>query len=849
MSRLVQPKLTQTGLMQVKLTVLDLDDKPRDVLISASRPASAHDVAVLLSGSSAANAGPLFGDGRLLGAKAQLGGPGLRTGCVVTGAGSARESERAGSALLLKVIAGPDCGHIVPLHRGRHVIGRGSEADITLNDPELSRRHLSLLVGMHTVDAEDLGSTNGTTIDGRRLTGTSGRVPPAGLISIGNTLLQVTTVTEPPAVAVPDDAGRLVIHRPLIAQAWPDPVVHRLPDNPAAGPRPRIQWWAAAIPTVISAVLALSMHSVQLLAFVALSPVTVLTSGLTDRRSWRRGVRRQNTERGRARHLLATAVEQSLRAEEAFRHRAFPDTASILLSATARDCRLWERRPGRQRFLTIRIGLADQPADTMIDSKGAMSSAGVVHMVPATVDLTKCSPGIAGPRRHLDGLARSMIGQLMVLHSPADLELVLLTDQSRSLGWRWLRWAPTVVSTIAVSAQQRQQVTEDLQRILHERRQQQPHEDRPWTGRWLLVVLDLASPLAELPGVNVLIEQGTSVGMTVICLVDDFRSIPAGCSATVRFTDVSGAGAMLSRPGRPELPVRIDHVDVAWADRLARSLGCLRDAGDHRQADDAHRQVRLTDLLGLTAIDAAAIRSRWRSRVRGAPPIAPIGVSRAGNFAIDLVRDGPHLLIAGTTGSGKSELLRSLVAGLAVQNSPDELSFVLIDYKGGAAFAECADLPHVTGVVTDLDPHLTRRVLVSLNAELHRRECVFAEAGTSDFAEYQRRSSAVEQQLTRLILVIDEFASLAEELPEFLSGLLGIAQRGRSLGVHLVLATQRPAGVLSADIKANIGLRISLRVTDAAESVDVIGEPRASRISCWSSRPLAPRIRLFRRTR
>ena len=487
--------------------------------------------------------------------------------------------------------------------------------------------------------------------------------------------------------------------------------------------------------------------------------------------------------------------------------------------------------PGAAWFLTIRIGLADQPADTVIDNKGAMSSAGMVHLVPATVDLTKYSLGIAGPRRDVDGLARSMVGQLIVLHSPADLELVLLTDRAHSAGWRWLRWIPTVVSTIAVSNQQRQQVTEDLQRILRERTQQQPHADRPWTKRWVLVVLDLATPLTGLPGMSELIEQGTRVGMTVICVVDDFRSLPAGCSATVRFTEVSGVGAMLSRPGRPELPVRADHVDPAWADRLARSLGCVRDADDHREADEAHRQVRLIELLGLTDIDAAAIRSRWQSRVRGGPPIAPLGVSRTGNFAIDLIRDGPHLLVAGTTGSGKSELLRSLVAGLAVQHPPDELAFVLIDYKGGAAFAECADLPHVTGLVTDLDPHLTRRVLVSLNAELHRRECLFAEAGVSDFAEYQRRPWPVEQQLTRLVLVIDEFASLAEELPEFLKGLLGIAQRGRSLGIHLVLATQRPAGVLSADIKANMGLRISLRVTDAAESIDVIGVSEASRIS------------------
>ncbi|HEY2813863.1 MAG TPA: FtsK/SpoIIIE domain-containing protein [Acidimicrobiales bacterium] len=183
---------------------------------------------------------------------------------------------------------------------------------------------------------------------------------------------------------------------------------------------------------------------------------------------------------------------------------------------------------------------------------------------------------------------------------------------------------------------------------------------------------------------------------------------------------------------------------------------------------------------------------------------------------IDLVRDGPHAVIAGTTGSGKSELLRTLIVGLAMRHTPDEMVFVLVDYKGGSAFDECALLPHCVGLVTDLDEHLGQRALQSLEAELRHRERVQRDGGPTP---------------PRLVVVIDEFATLAAELPDFLGALVGIAQRGRSLGMHLVLATQRPSGVVNANIKANANLRIALRVQDAADSIDIIDGPEASSIS------------------
>ena len=181
-------------------------------------------------------------------------------------------------------------------------------------------------------------------------------------------------------------------------------------------------------------------------------------------------------------------------------------------------------------------------------------------------------------------------------------------------------------------------------------------------------------------------------------------------------------------------------------------------------------------------------------------------------FAIDFVADGPHGLVGGTTGSGKSELLRTLVAGLAASVDPDHLTFVLIDFKGGSAFDECARLPHTVGMVTDLDEHLAERALRCLEAELRHRERALREPGAVDLPDYLRKG--LPEPLPRLLVIIDEFATLKAELPDFVDALVGVAQRGRSLGVHLVLATQRPPGAVSDNIRANTNLRIALRVQE-----------------------------------
>ena len=260
------------------------------------------------------------------------------------------------------------------------------------------------------------------------------------------------------------------------------------------------------------------------------------------------------------------------------------------------------------------------------------------------------------------------------------------------------------------------------------------------------------------------------------------------------------------------------------APRRARARpGPRRERARRRRA--VPDRVSLLDLLELPTRRRRIAERWWRPGAR-----ARRADRRDGRRAVhvDPGRDGPHALIAGMTGAGKSELLQTLVASLAAAHPPNRLTFLLVDYKGGAAFKDCvAAAAH--GRLRDRPRRPPRRARAGLAARrAARRERILREAGASDLAEHGRARAAA--RAAGLVIVVDEFATLASEVPEFVDGVVDVAQRGRTLGLHLVLATQRPRGAVSDNIRANTNLRIALRVNDAAESTDVIEAPDAARI-------------------
>ncbi len=259
---------------------------------------------------------------------------------------------------------------------------------------------------------------------------------------------------------------------------------------------------------------------------------------------------------------------------------------------------------------------------------------------------------------------------------------------------------------------------------------------------------------------------------------------------------------------RGEVP---DAVGTVRAAQLARVLAEIADElGIAIAGGGLPESVSLADLL----------RDVGAPLARDEGLRAPIGFGADGVVELDLVRDGPHAVIAGTTGTGKSELLVSWVLSMAARHAPSAATFLLVDFKGGAAFAPLAGLPHLVGIVTDLDARRSRRAIESLRAELRRRELLLAENGVRSVDE-------LDGQLARLVIVVDEFAAVVSGQPELHDVFSDLAARGRSLGLHLILCTQHPSGVIRDGVLANVTLRISLRVTDRADSVAMIGSAAA----------------------
>jgi DNA segregation ATPase FtsK/SpoIIIE, S-DNA-T family len=749
---------------------------------------------------------------------------GLRRGSVVSFGGAPREQRRT-ALLALHVVGGRSAGLVVPLDRGRLTIGRAPGNDVVLDDPDVSRQHAVLEVGAASITLRDLASTNGTRVDGVLLPASGCPVRPGAVISLGDSLLMLAGPVEAPAITQPaGDGCSLVLRAPRHRHRVPDGEVS-LPTRSTAH-RPRgVQWIAVLAPAAAGCAIAWFAHAPQFLLFTLLSPLVMASTALGDRLHWRRSRRAEAASYRQRRAAAEREIADRLADEALVRRAAAPDPAALLRQVTLPGSRLWERGRNDPDALVIRLGCADLPSTLRVREGTAVRSAGTVAAVPLCVDLRAGPLGIAGPPDVLAGMGRWLVGQLAALHSPADVELALLLDAGGCERWAWARWLPHLRATVAACAEEWTALVAAVTAVIDERCREPAAGGGRWSGRWLVLVIDRAGRLSEVPGLSELLVRGASVGITAICLDPVAASLPTACTSVARIQGMTGTRVVLRVAEGAETSAVIDQVSPSWAADVGRGLAPLLDAGASRAAALPAR-CGLPDVLGLPQWTPEAIEARWTSSDGAAR--AALGQTADGVLEIDLVRDGPHALIAGTTGAGKSALLQTLVAGLATNHPPDELNFLLIDYKGGAAFAECARLPHAAGLVTDLDGYLTERALRALHSELRHRERLFADAAVGDLASY-RAVGAVEP-VARLIIVVDEFAALANELPEFLRGLVGVAQRGRSLGVHLILATQRPGSVVSADIRANTDLRIALRVTDPAESTDVVASPVAARI-------------------
>lgn len=773
------------------------------------------------------------------------------------------------------VLTGPQTGVRYSLTAGPNEIGRSPTSRVYLDDATVSRRHALIDAAPH-LTITDQGSRNGTRIGGRDVRSETLRRPTDVLL--GDVLLRITP-------GPPQHQPRLT-HRELFTRTpRVDPrftgATRDLPQPPSPATPPRVPLLAMLAPMMMGGAMYAITNSPMSLLMIAFSPLMMVGSWLDGTLGGKRAFRRE-LARFRATTDAERAELNQLREQEIrVRGAETPRLADVRDAIRRRSGLLWARRPEHRAFLEVRLGEGRLPSRTEVklpdrgdvgrDHWDVLLAVAEefreVAPVPVLERFDRCgSIGISGAPDRADGMARSLILQLTGLHSPAELVLACFAGPHQEDRWGWLKWfphadpvgGPLPVGQLADTEPGATRLLIALEALSEERgrrgrrAQLRSHLDEatrndaarndavtepPDTPAVIVLVLD--DQLVETSRLIALAEDGPDRGIHLIWVSGEASAPPAACR-TLAEVSRSHSRVHFVRTGTTVPLSAVEFAEPAEARALARALAPVEDSAARvLDESDLPRHVDLRELHSIDLLGGArSVLHGWRDSEtlmadwvpgRERDPVAlraVVGQGPDGPAVLDLRAQGPHALVGGTTGAGKSEFLQTWIMSLAATVSPERLTFLLVDYKGGAAFAECVDLPHTVGLVTDLSPHLVRRALVSLRAELQHREELLAEHGAKDLITMERRSDRSAPPV--LVIVIDEFAALAREVPEFVDGVVDIAQRGRSLGLHLILATQRPAGVIRDNLRANTNLRIGLRMADDADSSDVLGVPDAA---------------------
>lgn len=790
---------------------------------------------------------------RLIGTQDSVAALALRLGDRFIVSNGRRPEHGSGPALEIRAVTGPHAGSTWTVAQGRAAsIGSATAGvDVSLNrDRLVAPSHARLAHQAGTVVLTDLGSGRPTMVDGVDVAGQS-QVGLGSTITFGATAFALSwSQPEDHLGHLRYDEGAVSFNRPpgadLSVSIEREFTLRRPPETPA---KRRFPLPAAILPVIAGLLIyfATTPHNPLFLSFAALGPAMAVWSWFDDRRSGRTGFRESSagyrSEVEAVRADIAAAVAHS---EHVRRDRwVGPDV--VAFQCATYSPRLWLRRPRNPEFADLRLGLADQPSGvTAIVTEGgdeqlrgaaleAASQAGIDHQVPVVVPLRRAGVfGVSGPEMALEGTTRWLVLQLAAAHSPREMAIVMLDPDAAVQRWSWARWLPhlgTLVPdriTIATDDDDARRLF-DLLVELVDRRLLAAEESIGASNTFIPHVVAVVRPPLRLPvrEMTTFLERAPQAGVSVVWLDDDRNRLPGECRADLAVgSDGSGSVIDLEANTRTSI-AQVESMSGDLATDIARALAPLRDISSGSANGGLPASTSLVELLDLEPLSASRLITAWRQPPDSLEVI--IGAGQDGPVALDIVGDGPHGLAAGTTGSGKSAFLRTLVSSLAVRCSPRHLNFFFVDYAAAPAFEICNRLPHSAGLVSNLDAGETRRALVSLEAELERRQGLLLAAGAEDIGILWQ--TVPDAAFPRLLIVIDEFRALKETVPAFVAGVVDIAARGRKAGMHLILATQRPDGVITPDIEANTNFRVAFRTANEAESQSVLGRPDAFLIS------------------
>ena len=550
------------------------------------------------------------------------------------------------------------------------------------------------------------------------------------------------------------------------------------------------------------------------------------------------------------------------------------ETKNIVLN---KKRNLWEREIDQEDFLDLRLGIGSTElqgnvkfpekkfslyTDNLLEEvyKLGAESRTLVDVPISLSFINKRIVGIIGTGMNKQKFIDGLILQMMTFHSYDDLKIVLLTNEMNESNWSYLRILPHCFSNdksiryYATNLDEAKEISLNLEKVLYER--VSPNSintnDKPGTGDYkehkpyYMIITDDYKMVRDVEIVKDVVSLEKNVGFSMIAISPRLINLPNECKTFISIGDKKSGvfeNELVSNKQKEFIPEIDPNLNIYECCKKLANIPI-----DIAKAEqNLPTSLSFLEMYNVGMIEQLNILNRWKNNDPTKSLSAPVGVDKSSDlFKLDLHEKfhGPHGLIAGMTGSGKSEFIITYILSMAINYHPYEVSFVLIDYKGGGLTGAFENketgmvLPHLAGTITNLDTVEMNRSLASIQSELRRRQKMFNIArdslneSTIDIYKYQSlyRKGLVKEPISHLFIISDEFAELKSQRPEFMDQLISTARIGRSLGVHLILATQKPAGVVNDQIWSNSKFRVCLKVQDNNDSQDMIKRPDAAEL-------------------
>ncbi len=653
-------------------------------------------------------------------------------------------------------------------------------------------------------------------------------------------------------------------------------IIHRVPEDkltiakPSSKPaKPSEQLGRLIVPplVMIAAMVIVSFFrasGIYILVMLAMTVTTVIYSTITYVKNVKQ-YRIDTKERDeKYRKYIKDKTEELYRKREEQRYALefhYPTIVELRHMAKKVHPRIYEKTMFHHDFLTYRVGFGKEDIsfsiqfndeefsldkdELVVEARKLRNSYIDIDNVPIVTTLADGPVGYIGQRNIVLEQLQLFISQLAFFHSYHDLQFITIFPEEEKAQWDWMRWLPHAslkginVRGFVYHERSRDQVLNSFYQILKDRKlqldEQANKSEKLYFSPHFVVLITDEKMILDHVVMEFFNEDPSELGVSLVFVQDVMQSLPEHVQTVVDIRDAKHGTILLEKGELVNRNFTLDHFPDGFnKEDLSRSLAPL----NHLQnlKNSIPESVTFLEMYGVEKVEELAIAERWPQNDTYKSLAVPLGLRGKDdivNLNLHEKAHGPHGLIAGTTGSGKSEIIQSYIISLAVNFHPYEVAFLLIDYKGGGMANLFKNLPHLLGTITNLDGAQSMRALASIKAELQKRQRLFGEYDVNHINQYQKlyKQGKAEEPMPHLFLISDEFAELKSEQPDFMQELVSTARIGRSLGIHLILATQKPSGVVDDQIWSNSKFKLALKVQDASDSNEILKTPDAAEIT------------------